>query len=202
MNPMSRTFAYVRVSTVDQTVQNQIQEIEAAGFKVDKHRIITETVSGSSAIEQRPQFMKLLDRMEHGDMLVVTKLDRLGRNTIDAMSTVNGLASRGIRVHCLALGGVDLTSPAGCMVMSVIAAVAQFERDLLVERTQAGLVRAKLEGKTLGRPVLLNATQRAKIRTQLANGQSIASLSREHGVSRQTIMKVRSGMDALGSLAA
>jgi putative DNA-invertase from lambdoid prophage Rac len=87
--------------------------------------------------------MKLLDRLERDDVLVVTKLDRLGRNTIDVVTTVQRLATRGVRVHCLVLGGVDLTSPAGPMRMSVIAAVAQFERDLLVERTQAGLDRAR-----------------------------------------------------------
>jgi putative DNA-invertase from lambdoid prophage Rac len=75
---MVRTFAYCRVSSLGQTVENQIREIEAAGFHVEKRRLVTETVSGSSAIEQRPGFMKLLDRLERDDLLVVTKLDRLG----------------------------------------------------------------------------------------------------------------------------
>src|SRR5277367_591589 len=116
---MARTFAYCRVSTLGQTVENQVREIEAAGFAVEKRRLVTETVSGSSAIEQRPGFMKLLDRLEPDDVLVVTKLDRLGRNTIDVMQTVEKLATIGVRIHCLALGGVDLTSPAGRMTMSV-----------------------------------------------------------------------------------
>ena len=73
--------------------------------------------------------MKLVDRLEPGDVLVVTKLDRLGRNAMDVRATVEQLASSGVRVHCLALGGVDLTSPAGKMTMQVIAAVAEFERD-------------------------------------------------------------------------
>ncbi len=110
---MARTFAYCRVSTLGQTVENQIREIEAAGFHVEKRRLVTETVSGSSAIEQRPGFLKLLDRLEHDDVLVVTKLDRLGRNSIDVQPTVKRLDEKGVRVHCLALGGVDLTSPAG-----------------------------------------------------------------------------------------
>src|ERR1700693_6460808 len=96
--------------------------------------------------------MKLLDRLEQDDVLIVTKLDRLGRNAIDVATTVAKLADMGVRVHCLALGGVDLTSPAGRMTMGVINAVAQFERDLLIERTQAGLKRAKAEGVGLGRP--------------------------------------------------
>jgi putative DNA-invertase from lambdoid prophage Rac len=82
-------------------------------------------------------------------VLVVTKLDRLGRNSIDVQTTVKRLDDMGIRVHCPALGGVDLTSPAGKMTMGVIAAVAQFERDLLIERTLAGQARARAEGKTV-----------------------------------------------------
>jgi putative DNA-invertase from lambdoid prophage Rac len=96
---------------------------------VEKRHLTTETVSGSSAIEQPRGFMKLLDRLERDDVLVVTKLDRLGRNSIDVQTTVNKLAEQGVRVRCLALGGVDLTTPAG-KTMGVIAAVAQFEKDL------------------------------------------------------------------------
>jgi len=76
---MSRTFAYARVSTIDQETRNQIAEIGAAGFKVEAHRIITETISGSVAIAQRPEFARLLDKMEQGDVLIVTKFDRLGQ---------------------------------------------------------------------------------------------------------------------------
>lgn len=79
---MSRTFAYARVSTVEQTAENQIKEIDAAGFGIEAHQIITETVSGSVAIAQREGFTRLLDKMEKGDVLVVTKLDRLGRDAI------------------------------------------------------------------------------------------------------------------------
>jgi putative DNA-invertase from lambdoid prophage Rac len=104
---------------------------------VDPRRVVSETVSGSLAIEQRPGFIKLLNKPEHDDVLIVTKLDRLGRNAIDVATTVVRLSEMGVRVHCLALGGVDLTSPAGRMTMGVITSVAQFERDLLIERTQA-----------------------------------------------------------------
>jgi len=188
---MSRVFAYVRVSTAGQTVENQIAEISSAGFAVDKRRIVGETVSGSSALEQRPGFMKLLDRLETEDVLVVTKLDRLGRNAIDVARTVEKLARMGVRVHCLALGGVDLTSSAGRMTMSVINAVAQFERDLLIERTQAGLQRAKAEGSVLGRPTTLNEVQRNAVRSELAGGASVSALARQYGTSRQTVMRAR-----------
>ncbi len=140
---MPRVFAYCRVSTADQTTENQRMEIKAAGFAIELRRLIEESISGSVAAKERPGFMKLIDRMEPGDVLVVTKLDRLGRNAMDVRATVEQLASSGVRVHCLALGGVDLTSPAGKMTMQVIAAVAEFERDLLIERTQSGVIRAK-----------------------------------------------------------
>ncbi len=107
------------------------------------------------AAQERPGFIKLIDRMEPGDVLVVTKLDRLGRNAMDVRATVEQLASAGVRVHCLALGGVDLTSPAGKMTMQVLAAVAEFER-LLIERMQSGIIRAKAAGKQFGRPPALN----------------------------------------------
>ncbi|SMR83528.1 putative DNA-invertase from lambdoid prophage Rac [Aliiroseovarius halocynthiae] len=168
---MSRTFAYAGVSTFDQTPESQIHEIKTAGFAVEPFRIITETISGSMAIAQRKGFSKLLDRMEKGDVLIVTKLDRLGRDAIDVSTTVAKLEDIGIRVHCLALGGVDLTSSAGKMTMNVINAVAQFERDLLIERTQSGLARAKAEGKPLGRPSVLSQDQQQEVKEKSEMGR-------------------------------
>ena len=190
-NTMTRTFAYARVSTAEQTTDNQLREIEAAGFNIEPHRIITETVSGSVAIARRREFSRLLDKMETGDVLVVTKLDRLGRDAIDVSSTIDRLDKMGIRVHCLALGGVDLTSSSGKMTMQVINAVAQFERDLLIERTQAGLARARAQGKTLGRKPSLSAEKQKIVREQIAAGKSVAAIAREMGTSRQTIMRIR-----------
>ena len=184
---MSRTFLYCRVSTSAQFTANQVQEVKAAGFDVQASRVIEEVISGSIAASERQGFQKLLDRMETGDVLIVTKLDRLGRNAMDVRQTVEHLAGVGVRVHCLALGGVDLTSPAGKMTMQVLSAVAEFERDLLVERTQQGLIRAKAEGKQLGRPVAVDTTnkvQRLKkqglIQTQVASelGVGIATVKR------------------------
>ncbi len=188
---MPRTFAYARVSTTGQTTENQIQEIEAAGFHVEPRRIVTETVSGSTPIAQRREFSKLMDRLEAGDVLIVTKLDRLGRDAIDVSSTVMALAEMGVRVHCLALGGVDLTSSAGTMTMNVLNAVAQFERDLLIERTQAGLNRAKAEGKTLGRKATLSEQQKQTVLDDLAAGLSVSAIARKLGTSRQTVMRAR-----------
>lgn len=186
---MSRPFAYCRVSTADQTAENQVREIEAAGFAVDPKRVITETVSGSTPALERKGFAKLVDRLESGDVLVVSKLDRLGRNAMDVRSTVERLAKDGVRVHCLALGGVDLTSAAGKMTMGVIAAVAEFERDLLIERTQAGLSRAKAAGKALGRPPSLSPEQQATILSKRKAGVSLGVLAKEYGVSRSAIQR-------------
>ena len=188
---MPRIFAYARVCTIHQETENQIKEIESAGFAIQPHRIMTETISGSMPIARRKGFARLLDKMEKGDVLVVTKLDRLGRDAIDVSLTVAKLENMGIKVHCLALGGVDLTSSAGKMTMGVINTVAQFERDLLIERTQSGLARAKSQGKTLGRPKVLSELQTKEVLHKLGEGKAIAAIARHFTISRQTIMRVR-----------
>ena len=188
---MSRVFAYCRVSTADQTTGNQLREIKAAGFAVTPRRVVEETVSGSVAAEQREGFVRLVDRLEPGDVLVVTKLDRLGRNAMDVRQTVERLADLGVRVHCLALGGADLTSAAGRMTMQVIAAVAEFERDLLIERTQAGLARAKAEGKRVGRPASLTEKQAAEALGRLERGDSVSAVARDYRTSRTSIQRLR-----------
>ena len=153
--------------------------------------MVSKTVTGSEAIARRPGFSRLIDRLERGDVLVVTRLDRLGRDAVDVSATVARLADVGVRVHCLALGGVDLASSAGRMTMGVINAVAQFERDLLVERTQSGLARARAQGKRLGRPPSLDPAKRAAVIAGLQRGESLSALARRHGTSRQTVMRLR-----------
>jgi putative DNA-invertase from lambdoid prophage Rac len=193
---MSRTFAYVRVSTTEQNSENQIKEIEDAGFTIEPHRIITDIVSGSMPTLRRKGFTRLLEKIENKDILVVTKLDRLGRDAIDVSSTVAKLEKIGIKVYCLALGGVDLTSSAGKMTMGVINTMAEFERDLLIERTQSGLTRAKSQGKTLGRPQILSVSQKQKVIRQLEEGKTIAAIARNFNTSRQTIMRIRNTMNS------
>ncbi|EAR9475555.1 recombinase family protein [Escherichia coli] len=188
---MSRVFAYCRVSTLEQTTENQRREIETAGFAVRPQRIVEEHISGSVAASERPGFIRLLDRMENGDVLIVTKLDRLGRNAMDIRKTVEQLVASDIRVHCLALGGVDLTSPAGKMTMQVISAVAEFERDLLLERTHSGIARAKAAGKRFGRPSVLNEEQKNTVIARINAGISISAIAREFNTTRQTILRVK-----------
>jgi putative DNA-invertase from lambdoid prophage Rac len=188
---MSRTFAYCRVSTSDQTTNNQAREIQAAGFAVEAHRTICETISGSVAAMERKGFTALIGKLERDDVLIVTKLDRLGRNAMDVRATVERLDGMGVRVHCLALGGVDLTSAAGKMTMQVLNAVAEFERDLLIERTNAGISRARAEGKTFGRPSALSQDQQAEVSVLISQGTSIAQIAKQFSTSRQTIMRLR-----------
>ena len=188
---MSRIFAYCRVSTNEQNTENQVLEIKSAGFALEPHRIVEERISGSVSALKRPEFKKLSDKLEASDVLIVTKLDRLGRNAIDVRATVEMLALSGVRVHCLALGGVDLSSPAGKMTMQVISAVAEFERDLLIERTQSGLARAKEAGKKFGRPSALNNTQKIEVKKLLNNGVNISEIARKFATSRQTILRTK-----------
>lgn len=182
-------FAYGRVSTNQQTVENQRLEIINAGFQID-YWFADEGVSGKVCAKQRPQFSQMLDKIRDGEKLVVSKLDRLGRDSIDVLKTVQNLADRNIKVIVLQLGNTDLSSPSGKLLLTMLVAVASMERDLLVERTHAGLMRAKSEGKRLGRPSKTTPEQRAEIVLRRQNGESVASLAREYRVSRASINSV------------
>ena len=182
-------FGYGRVSTKEQQSENQRLELERAGYDV-AYWYADEGVSGKVSAAQRPQFAKLLSQIRDGETLVVTKLDRLGRDAQDVGATIKALAARRIEVVVLQLGKLDLTSAAGKLMLTMLAAVAEMERDLLVERTQSGLARAKAEGKTLGRPTSTNDDQRAKMVARFNAGESISALSRDYAVSRASVMRV------------
>ena len=183
------TFGYGRVSTKEQTTENQRREIEAAGYRVE-YWFADEGVSGKVSASHRPHFAKMLSQIRDGETLVVTKLDRLGRDAQDVGATIKMLAARHIEVIVLQLGKLDLTSTASKLMLTMLAAVAEMERDLLVERTQAGLARAKAEGKTLGRPTLTTDADRRAITEAHANGVSISALARIHNLSRATVMRI------------
>lgn len=182
-------FGYGRVSTKEQTTENQRRDIETAGYAVD-YWYADEGVSGKALASQRPQFAKMLSQIRDGETLVVTKLDRLGRDAQDIGATIKALAARRIVVVVLQLGKMDLTSAAGKLMLNMLAAVAEMERDLLVERTQSGLARAKAEGKTLGRPASTTGEQRAAMARQHQAGASISALARTFGISRASVMRV------------
>jgi putative DNA-invertase from lambdoid prophage Rac len=186
------TFVYARVSTADQTNDNQLLEIEQAGYEADT--VYTDTISGKVPADERPEFGKMLDtvtRTRKPKRIIVTKLDRLGRDAIDIMTTVKRFSEMGCAVRVLQLGDLDLASSAGKLVLSTLSAVAEMERDLLVERTNAGLARARAEGKTLGRPRVTNKKSAGEILSKLGEGVSVAQIAREQGVSRMTVMRIR-----------
>ena len=188
---MSRVFAYARVSTVEQLTENQREQIAAAGYRIDTRRYVEEKVSGSVPAQQRPGFKKLLDRMEAGDTLVVTKLDRIGRDSIDVQATVALFVALEIRLVVLQLGNLDLTSSSGALMVKVLAAVADFERELIIERTRAGQARARAAGTHMGRPPKTNETQRKTIRSRLASGVTVSAVAREFAISRATVIGIR-----------
>lgn len=189
------TFVYARVSTHTQHADNQLHELEQAGVLADA--VYTETVSGSVLAVDRPEFARMLDAIERTrkpKRLVVNKLDRLGRDAADVMQTVKRLDVAGCSVKVLQLGDIDLTSPPGKLVLATLAAVAEIERDILIERTQAGLRRAKAEGVRLGRPRTASWDSAEQIRTALAEGVSVSQVARDYDVSRATVLRIRESL--------
>ncbi len=188
---MTRIFAYTRVSTAEQETANQLLEIKSAGYQIEPHRYIEERISGSIEAFKRPCFLQLTQKLEQGDTLVVTKLDRLGRDSVDVQKTVRWFTAQGIRLIVLQLGNLDLTSSSGALMVKVLSAVADFERQLIVERVQAGLARAKAENKKLGRPSKTSASDQQQIISMLAQGTTVSQLARDFKVSRASIIKIR-----------
>ena len=189
-----QTFAYLRVSTAGQTAENQLLEIENAGYVPDA--VYSDVVSGRVPAAERPEFAKMADalqRIRSPKKLIVSKLDRLGRDAANVMATVRTLSDIGCSVRVLQLGDLDLTSSAGKLVLTTLAAVAEMERDILIERTNAGLDRARRDGKILGRPKALNQDAAAAIRIELDRKIPVAEIARNHAVSRATIARIRDG---------
>lgn len=146
------TFAYLRVSTNDQTTEQQLHAITQAGYEVGERLVYTEQgISGKIPAMQREQFKRLSDQITSGDSLVVAKLDRLGRDTMDVITTIEALIARGVSVVVLGLGVLD-SSPTSRLTLTMLAAISQFERELIGERTKAALAVKKANGAVLGRP--------------------------------------------------
>jgi putative DNA-invertase from lambdoid prophage Rac len=182
------TFAYGRCSTAEQTTENQRLEIEAPGHTIDYW--FADTISGKTSASERPQFQAMLGQIRKGETLIVSKIDRIGRDAQDVGATIKLLAARKVHVVVLQLGSLDLTSAAGKMMLTMLSAVAEMERDLLVERTQAGLARAKAEGKTLGRTPKTTPAQRSAIIEEYSKGETVSALARQYEVSRATILNI------------
>jgi len=181
-------FGYGRVSTAEQTADNQRLEIQRAGYAVEYW--FADVVSGKAHAAQRKRFGDMLAKLRKKDTVVVSKLDRLGRDAPDVLATIKALASLHVEIVVLQLGRLDLTSPAGKLMLAMLAAVAEMERDLIVERTQAGLARAKAEGKILGRRPKTTPEQRKAMMEGYASKQSVSALAKLFGVSRSTVLTI------------
>jgi DNA invertase Pin-like site-specific DNA recombinase len=185
---MMRTFAYCRVSTSEQTTDNQILAIRNAKYKILDSRVVSETVSGSKPAMERPAFQNLItNKLEKGDTLVVLKLDRLGRDNIDVQQTITLLTKKGIKVISLDLPVADLSSSEGKLMLQMFSAFAEFERNRIRERTLEGQARAKAEGKKIGRPVA--TATRNIVQEYKEQGLSQSATSKAAGVSIATVKR-------------
>jgi putative DNA-invertase from lambdoid prophage Rac len=179
-------YGYVRVSTTDQTTENQKMEIAGAGFNIEKF-FSDDGVSGTKEAFSRPAFAEMLSVMKAGDVLVVTKVDRLGRRVLDTAKTVQALKDMGIGVKVIQFGGMDITSTAGKFMFTMLSACAEMERDMLIERTRSGLARTKSQGTKLGPPLTIEPVVMEKLIQGKAEGLSLDKLSELYGVPRNTI---------------
>lgn len=182
---------YCRVSTSEQTVNNQIKEITDAGYEVEDEFIFTDEVSGATPFQQRAGFQRLLAQCRRRDTLIVNKLDRLGRDQLDVQQAIKALQAKGVGIIVLQLGKTDLASSAGRLIVSVLAAVAQMERDLIRERTLAGLARARQEGRKGGRPKVAGSDRGRLILDLLGAGESVRKVAKKVGCSPTTVMNIK-----------
>jgi DNA invertase Pin-like site-specific DNA recombinase len=174
---------YARVSTEEQHLDAQLSALEAAGAE----RIWSEKISGSKA--QRPELKDLLKQLRPGDVVTVTKYDRLSRSLQDLLTIVEVIQKNGAGFRSLA-EDIDTTTPAGRLVFHVFASIAQFERERISERTKEGLVAARKRGRIGGRPPALSPERSAEVRRMRdQDGRTIAELARLFKVSPNTIRR-------------
>lgn len=177
-----RLIGYARVSTPDQDVAMQVSALKRAGVHPDN--IWSETVSGVAA--KRPQRDLAMVDARKGDILVVYKLDRFGRSFRELLDIVHRLGERGIGFHSLT-EGFDTTTPGGRFLFHMLGAGAEFERDLIRERTRDGMAEAKRRGVRLGAPLFMTPERIAEVRRRLKAGETVAQIADRWGISRQTI---------------
>ncbi|KVJ59166.1 recombinase family protein [Enterobacter hormaechei] len=182
---MSSVIGYVRVSTSDQTVTNQQQQITEAGYQVAKW-FTDSAVSGSTKATEREGFGDLLNYVREGDTLIVIGIDRLGRTTIDVLSTVETLQAKGVKVISLR-EGFDLSTPVGKAMLCMMAGLASLEKDLIAERRTAGIKRAQSEGVHCGRPIKATSEQ---VQELLSQGMSPKQVQDELKISKATFYRL------------
>ena len=177
---------YARVSTQDQNLELQREALSKAGCK----KVFEDKVSGTRA--DRPGLAKTLEMLREGDTLVVWKLDRLGRTLTHLVSTVQNLSDRSIGLRVLTGKGaqIDTTTPSGRMVFGIFATLAEFERDMIRERTMAGLAAARARGRKGGRKFALSKAQVRLAQAAMAQRDtSVSDLCKELGIERVTLYR-------------
>jgi DNA invertase Pin-like site-specific DNA recombinase len=174
---------YARASTDDQNLTQQRAALNAAGCK----RIFAERVTGTHS--RRPELVRMLDHLRAGDVVTVVRLDRLARNTRDLLDIAERLKAQGAGLRSLAEPWADTTSPAGRLVLTVFAGIAEFERSLIVERTRTGRAAARARGVRFGRRPVLSPDQVEHARALLADGRTTAETARLMGVHRATLYR-------------
>jgi DNA invertase Pin-like site-specific DNA recombinase len=177
-------YGYARVSTLHQDLEAQLQALEKEGCE----KIYSDKFTGTKT--DRPEFNKLLDVLKEGDTLVVTKLDRFARTTADGINTIKSLFEKGIKVHVLNMGLVEDT-PTGRLILSVMLAFAEFERDMIVERTQEGKQIAKQkEDFREGRPKKFSKKQ-IEHALSLLETHSYKQVTEITGISKSTLIRAK-----------
>ncbi len=172
---------YARVSTDGQTVGAQVAELKKAGAE----KIFSETASGAKS--DRLQLTKLLKALQAGDVLMVTRLDRLARSTRDLLNILHSLSERQVGFKSLVDTWADTTTPHGRLMVTVLAGLAEFERELIRARTGEGRKRAMDRGVRFGRPPKLSSFQKQEALERLQRGEVQADVARSYGVSQATI---------------
>lgn len=177
-------YGYARVSTVSQDLEAQIQTLESEGCD----KIYSEKFTGTKA--DRPQFVELLSLLKKGDTLVVTKLDRFARSAEDGVNLIKELLSKGIKVHILNMGLVEDTSM-GRLILRMLSAIAEFDRDMIVERLAEGKAIAKQNPDFKeGRPKLYNKKQIAHA-LHLLETHSYKQTEEKTGISKSTLIRAK-----------
>jgi DNA invertase Pin-like site-specific DNA recombinase len=169
---MTMLIGYARVSTDDQHLDGQRAALHAAGCQL----IYEEKISGAK--RKRPELTRLLEHLREGDIVVVSRLDRLARSTRDLLELVDIFQHASVGLRSLAEPWADTTSPSGKMVLTIFAGIAEFERALISERTSAGRRAAKMKGVRFGRPMKLSIEQVALGRRLISEGSSVRDAAR------------------------
>ena len=175
---------YARVSSDGQTLGSQQAALKAAGCD----RMFSEKVSG--VVTDRRQLAKAIATLQPGDVLVVTKLDRLARSLRDLLVTLSTITEKGAGFKVLGNPALDTTSPYGKLLLNVVGAIAEFERELIRARCADGIKSAKARGVPFGRPKALTAHQASEARSRKAAGESLMSIAASYNVSHSTISRL------------